>query len=397
MFSASILLGVFIDIIIYKTTNKCYMIDSSKLSKLKSPCHQVLLIVIILFLIISLTAFPLFTGDVTKNWLYPNVKGYSIPLDIYRDLENILDKNNWLLLLPPKYTYILFNESGEFWGSGNPYPKLLGVPFISGLGGEYIPSHSNEYISWLYSLFTESNITIENIIKIFALNGIEYILIEKNIILGSKNDYKIYLSKFTDEDFFVLVRDYGNRAVFKINSSNGLVYLASKWAFYNASNYSSILNIIENYSFNDIKGLVLIDKNNNLVRKWLLSARTNPDGRLISLEVLSLSHFKIEAISNRYILLVLEMSYDPNWRVYVNGVELDESLHFKANGFGNGWLIPMSGRLTIEIKYDLNKYLSIYKYYVFGFLLYVFYKVISAFNFKYIFVARLSPRVRKFS
>jgi len=358
-FGISIIIGIFIDLIL----------------KNVKGINKGLALTIFVLSLLSISSYPLFTGDVTTNWLEPSTKGYQIPIDFYGKLDKMMLSNYWVLLVPSRYTYITYKEPDGLWGSGNPYPKLLGVPFISGLGTEYVPSPVKEYVNWIYDLFSDDNVSSSDIIKVLSLSGVKYVLIEKNLIYGYKSYYSIYESKLLKSDLVSSKYSDTSRTLVEISNANQLVYVASRWSFYRPDNPNNILSAIRNYSLGDIKGLVLINENNSLVRSKLSRARVS-SSKLISVKIISPGHIKVRALSDGYFLLILETSYDPNWKVYVNGIMLNEDLHFKANGFGNGWLIPTKGELIIDVRYDLNTYLNIYNYYILVFVLYTSYKII---------------------
>jgi hypothetical protein len=51
-------------------------------------------------------------------------------------------------------------------------------------------------------------------------------------------------------------------------------------------------------------------------------------------------------------VLVLSQSFDPGWRLIVNGSPISDSDHFVANGFANGWIVRGSGSIRWRATYD---------------------------------------------
>ncbi|NWF97276.1 MAG: discoidin domain-containing protein, partial [Candidatus Thorarchaeota archaeon] len=97
------------------------------------------------------SSYPLMTGDVARNWLNSNVKGYFFP-DSYVKLNTMLSNQYWTLLLPQRYTYVSYNFSGVPLNSGNPYPLIFSKPVISGLGTEYVQSENLDLLNRVYGL-----------------------------------------------------------------------------------------------------------------------------------------------------------------------------------------------------------------------------------------------------
>ena len=102
-------------------------------------------------IILLASSYPLTTGDVARNWLNTNVKGSILP-DSYAELNGILSDKYWALLLPQRYTYVIYNFSWVPLACGNPYPLIFSKPIISGLGTEYIQSKNLDLLNRVYEL-----------------------------------------------------------------------------------------------------------------------------------------------------------------------------------------------------------------------------------------------------
>jgi hypothetical protein len=107
-------------------------------------------IVVVLFAAV----YPMFTGEVTQNWLDTKHKGSFIP-EYFTATENILPSDGWTILLPQRYSYVTYNfsEAGML-NAGNPYPFLYSKPLLYGTGTEYIKSPSSNVINYAYDLLT---------------------------------------------------------------------------------------------------------------------------------------------------------------------------------------------------------------------------------------------------
>ncbi|MEM2541794.1 MAG: discoidin domain-containing protein, partial [Candidatus Methanomethylicia archaeon] len=111
-----------------------------------------------------LTSWPLITGDVGRNWLNPNVKGYYVPT-YYYEINGFLPEDHWTILLPKRSDYVSYNFTNGTFTCGNPYPLIFSKPIVTGIGGEYIKSINKEIIEELYNVIDrgarEKNIALE--------------------------------------------------------------------------------------------------------------------------------------------------------------------------------------------------------------------------------------------
>ena len=108
------------------------------------------------------TTFPLITGDVTRNWLDPAVKGSAFPKS-YDQLNDKLSYRYWALLLPKRTVYVTYNFSSGTLGCGNPYPFIFSKPIISGLGTEYANPLKPNLTDQLHELVLIGNQTTTDI------------------------------------------------------------------------------------------------------------------------------------------------------------------------------------------------------------------------------------------
>jgi len=115
---------------------------------------QILTLGLVILLFIT-TAYPLTTGEVTDNWLNPNIKGSYLP-PFYIQPNDLISNQYWTLLLPQRDTYVSYNFSGVPLGCGNPYPLIFVGPTISGLGTEYVQSANLDLINEVYALMLTS-------------------------------------------------------------------------------------------------------------------------------------------------------------------------------------------------------------------------------------------------
>ena len=150
--------------------------------KIRRKMLGILTISIIVMLFI-LASFPLMTGDVTKNWLYPNIKGSYLP-NSYKEINSILSHKYWTILFPQRGIYVVYNFSGIPFACGNPYPLIFSKPIVYGGGTEYVQSQSLTLIDRIYK-HTIQDIKYRNIapagLAIASSNETAYFAPEKAI------------------------------------------------------------------------------------------------------------------------------------------------------------------------------------------------------------------------
>jgi hypothetical protein len=146
LLSYGILLGVFV-------SNIC--------RRFKHKWSKLLTLSLTTILLVSIS-FPLITGDVTRNWLDPRVKGSVFPKS-YVELDSKLSERYWTLLLPNRDVYVIYNYSSGTLGCGNPYPFIFSKPIISGVGTEYLEPMNLDVINQLHEMILMQNDTVRNI------------------------------------------------------------------------------------------------------------------------------------------------------------------------------------------------------------------------------------------
>jgi len=182
------------------------------------------------------------------------------------------------------------------------------------------------------------------------LIGVKYVLVENCIVVGSLDDPKNYLDLLLKSSSVKVSWRSSNRMLLELSAANRILYAADRYLFY--SSYEDIISGVQSIrSLSDVVGLVFVDSSSTFIRSLLQNPQSAVGGEILKIQVVSPSHYIVEAHSDGYLILVLQQSYDDNWVVYVNGAPLDQRYHFKANGYGNGWIIPVKGLLKIEIEY----------------------------------------------
>jgi hypothetical protein len=244
------------------------------------------------------SAYPLFTGDVARNWLNPENKGVQIP-HYLNEAEKAISPRYWTIILPQRNPYVVYNTTEGLFDAGNPYPLFFSKPILTGVGTEYLQSSSAELLNSVYSSVangTDGNATLEYLGSI----GIKYLLVENGIF-------------------------YGN-----LTSANNLCLL----------NESTELKIVAKWDE------AALYENPYALEKLYVSGNAQ-----FSWNEKSPTEYEATVSSNVPFTLVFLESYDSNWIASVNDKPIPESNHITVKGFANAWNINSTGNMTIKLEY----------------------------------------------
>jgi hypothetical protein len=140
VFSYSVLIGI---------------LFSTLCCKLRRKLLQMITLTMLIVILIS-PSYPLFTGDVARNWMKPEIKGSYLPSS-YSELNELVSNKYWALFLPKRGIYVVYNFSGTPFAVGNPYPLIFSKPIITGLGTEYIQSRNLDLLNKIYEMMLSSS------------------------------------------------------------------------------------------------------------------------------------------------------------------------------------------------------------------------------------------------
>jgi hypothetical protein len=79
------------------------------------------------------------------------------------------------------------------------------------------------------------------------------------------------------------------------------------------------------------------------------TAQNSPESPNLDVQRISPTEFRIKASSSAPYFLVFNESYNPFWRIFVNGEQQSE--HFVVNGFANGYYVDQTGDHEIRLYY----------------------------------------------
>lgn len=129
--------------------------------KFKNKASQIFVVSLAAILFIS-TSYPLTVGDVTRNWVDPDIKGSYFPSS-YVELNDMLQSEYWAIMLPQRSTYVVYNFTKGVFCSGNPYPLIFSKPVISGTGTEYIETENLDLMTKKLHELIRTNINYESV------------------------------------------------------------------------------------------------------------------------------------------------------------------------------------------------------------------------------------------
>lgn len=265
----------------------------------KTKNHRLKLLTLLLTATVFFAStYPLFTGDVARNWLNPENKGVQMP-PYFSEVENAISPRYWTIILPPRNPYAVYNTTEGLFDAGNPYPLIFTKPILTGIGTEYLQSPSSDLLNNVYNSVangTDGNATLEYLGSI----GIKYLLVENGIF-------------------------YGN-----LTSTKNLSLL----------NETTELKIIAKW--ND----ATLYENPYALEKLYVSGNAQ-----FSWNEKSPTEYEATVSSDVPFTLVFLESYDSNWIASVNGKPVAESNHTTVKGFANAWNINSTGNTTIKLEY----------------------------------------------
>jgi glycosyltransferase involved in cell wall biosynthesis len=184
---------------------------SSIYERFKKRKYQVLVLVAVVALL-SISAYPLFNGDVSRG-LDANHKGSYIPAYL-SEVNNYAD--DYVLLLPQRRQYVVYDFADKGWlVVGNIYPMTFDVPYVAGIGTEYLLTEQPDRVNLCYRAALLENGT--EAADILYKQGIRYILAENTIIFGNLTTLANYTA-LLNSNSLTLVKTWNEATLYKLPS-----------------------------------------------------------------------------------------------------------------------------------------------------------------------------------
>lgn len=293
--------------------------------RIKNIYKKTLFVVVTLLLSCGLLVYPMWNGDIFPSKHRVLLPSYYNEANIFLNSQKIERQFHIPFLTEGvKMTYD--------WGYTGEDPSE-NIFDSENLSSAYIPLH-NKTLKSLLGYFDNKNIS-----NIFGLLGVQYIILQKDILYPKIDFAKTQeqmefwqsikkMQTFGKLDFYFLdpkiVKPiiYTSGNVIKVNSlTEGLDRVASdKWDQFSV------------FTIQDIG----VELRGNLTPQ-------------ISYDKISPTKYivKIKGSINPYVL-ILNNTYDEFWKAKIDNQIIGK--HFYANGFANAWLIDRNGNYDIEIK-----------------------------------------------
>jgi len=328
----------------------------------------------VIFLVIGLYGFPLWTGAVA----YPgnallSSSNYQIP-NYYHEaslwLSSDKEEGDFRIFPVPysKAGYVAYVwPSGGYQGP-DLTESLLGKPLIAE------PINGNLSLSIATSIVSNST---DNVAHILAFMNVKYIVLHNDVnwkLIDNYNEQIMYsyiaatqknlTNTLNSMAGFSYCRSFGQLDFYLNNYWTPMkVYATSNAIYCEDSEHLpeiSELNqftphevvILPNNQFN-IEQTLHLPTNSSISDLDLLSNKTTPV--LLTYEKLNPTLYNIEVDTSKPFFLVFSDSYDEGWVATVDGHKLSDKYHFNANGFANGWYINKTGTYTIVLEFQPQK------------------------------------------
>ena len=297
---------------------------------------------------IVVSSYPLYTGDVSLNWVKPEIKGTLIPAE-YKVINTYLDEKYWSLLAPPRGSYVVYDFKGIPFHAGNPYPFIFTKPVITGVGLDYVKA--SEDISHVIQMLFNKIGELPRGIEFYQFMSIGSIIWENqsNIMLGARR------IQFNDDVLGIVVR---NRyyVVYSIPNPCEKLRVATSVRYY--SRIDELTRRLREEGVRDKCSIVFV--NNKSLYNMLNSKLEKSRGpEILRWEQVSPSKYLVRIRVHGYAVLVLMEAYSSQWKAQVLRGEGSVEAHFKSNGGFNSWLIRGNGDLEVVVFYEGQNYLNI--------------------------------------
>jgi hypothetical protein len=178
--------------------------------------------------------------------------------------------------------------------------------------------------------------------KLLGMLGIKYVVLEKDIVSG--NTYDISNLDLKESSGLVLAREWNELSLYNNTFALQKIYASGNMLQY--TTLDDMAKIAENMQWKVLQNSVFTNSLNPLTNGMLVL----PDD--FDWTEQSPTSYKATVQSKGSFVLTLLESYDPHWKLYVNGSPIGETDHLTVNSYANGWLIRETGKLAISIDYE---------------------------------------------
>jgi len=313
----------------------------------------------LIFLIVGVYAFPLWTGEVIYSGNEIIAAGrFNIP-DYY------YDAGNWLNAQPDEFRILPLPYSIVGYGAYTWQPKGFNGPdpTESILQRSVISSISGEGIGLYVAKSIASNTSV-GLPKMLALMNAKYVLFHRDanweFLEGNEMYVPVSLDSFQSiirtQSGFCLENSYGELDFYRNEFWRPLYVYAAPNAQLVEGGLDEMIPVVRREGF--LPGETVLFLTDQLDTQQISALSTNSSPHTNSTGDLSVIYEKITpTLYSVYVnvsqpfFLVFSESYHEGWTATIDGQQIPKEYHYMANGFANSWYISKTGSYTITLEF----------------------------------------------
>ena len=334
-------------------------------------------IIVLLFLIVGVYAFPLWTGDVIRpDTAVIKSNRYQIPT-YYHDASNWLgtDPTHFNILTLPlsKLGYAEFKWENGGYGGPHPAEWLFPKHILTST------SAGNGLVGLASQLIINNDTTAA--CNLLSLMNVKYVLfqgdtnweyVEGNPSWIVSNTPDQLQSILNSTPALSLEETFGKLGFYKNNYWQPLEFYSPSTSILFDGNLDQLMRIAERPEFSPSDSVILLSNqltvqqistlpinivyslktSGSFVTVETLLSSNQQNNTLISYEKINPTKYAIHANSSNPFYLVFSESYDNGWVASIDGQQIRDQYHFISNGFANGWYVNKSGACTIILEFQ---------------------------------------------
>lgn len=212
----------------------------------------------------------------------------------------------------------------------------------------------------------------DRLLRIFTLLNIRYVFhntdpnaYEKNFSRESSYQYMQAAMLATQKDYLEFIKHFPLTQIYK--NSKYIIYEIDQSVYNSTIFVPDGIYESSQLSFDKDKSRsVFVDSKacNNLEFKSLCGGKYKKADVDVQMSMINPALYKVEIRQNEPVedmLLVMQHSFHPGWKLVLDGKYIAEDFHMAVNGYANGWLvsgkdIPKNKNYTLFIKLEEQKY-----------------------------------------
>jgi hypothetical protein len=202
---------------------------------------------------------------------------------------------------------------------------------------------------WELEVYTQK----EGVPKFLGILGIKDLIVEKDIVSGNLstvNDLKL----LNESRKLTLIQEWDEASLFENAYALEKLYTANNITLF--SDLDDLYSLVQDSEWPTLQHTAFVNSTSD--PNWASQNRTLVSPESFTWKEESPTNYRANVRSDGEFLLTLLESYSPHWKAYVNGKLIPESDHVRVNAYANGWLIAVTGNVTITIVYETQGLLT---------------------------------------